>query len=493
MPKFRNLNLHKSALIFLYILFSVFNLVGANAAELTLKDYLSDVIGGNHDVRSFKLQEQASTLSADQPGLLTTPHLYFNFGHQNDKSPQLLPMFQGERRIFTNYSLGVQALTNFGAEAKAGYTLMRQEFVGMFLAVPPPIDGIRSANDPIRFFDATPEIAITQSLLKNFFGQEIRSKIAAQEKSIEAEKLMAQFGLQQKIIEAETAYYGLVLAREALSVQMRSFERAKKILQWSNERARLNLADRSDALQATANLRLRELELKTAELNERQAARRFNVTRGLESEVVQDQLPVVEPDAILDLTLPEAAASRLDVQSSYAQTQAQESLAKADRSALLPDLKLSGRYAMVGRATDSAQAMRNVSDGRYPVWSVGLQFDMPIDLNALKYARDGAARKAAAADKSYQQKLLSEQNDWRALTDGFNDAKERLKLSVMIERTQKEKLEFERTRFNRGRSTTYQVLMFEQDYAASQLGRLQLMGEVLRLASQSRLYSKYID
>lgn len=488
MPNCRNRNIQKY--LFVYIFLFVYGSTGASASELSLKDYLSEVVGRNHDVSSFQLQEQASKLSADQPGLLTTPRLYFNFGHQNDKSPQLLPMFQGERRIFTNYSLGVQALTPFGAEAKAGYTLMRQEFVGMFLAMPPPIDGIRSTSDPIRFFDATPEIAITQSLLKNFFGQETRAKIAAQQKSIEAEKLMAQFGLQQKIIEAETAYYGLVLAREALAVQRRSFERAKKILQWSNERARLNLADKSDALQATANLRLRELELKTAELNERQAARRFNTTRGLESEVVEDQLPTVESDAILSLTLPETAVRRLDIQSSYAQTQAQESMAKADRSALLPDLKLSGRYAMVGRATESTQAMRNVSDGRHPVWSVGLQFDMPIDLIALKHARDGSSRKAAAADKSYQQKILSEQSDWRALTDGFNDAKERLKLSVMIERTQKEKLEFERTRFNRGRSTTYQVLMFEQDYAASQLGRLQLMGEVLRLASQARLYKE---
>ena len=57
-----------------------------------------------------------------------------------------------------------------------------------------------------------------------------------------------------------------------------------------------------------------------------------------------------------------------------------------------------------------------------------------------------------------------------------------------IENAQKTKLEVERTRLRQGRTTTYQVLLFEQDYSAAALNRVKSAANILALQTQIRLY-----
>ena len=54
---------------------------------------------------------------------------------------------------------------------------------------------------------------------------------------------------------------------------------------------------------------------------------------------------------------------------------------------------------------------------------------------------------------------------------------------------QKEKLEYEKYRFELGRTTTYQVLTFEQDYAQALISRLMIEREILSLHAQLKTYA----
>jgi outer membrane protein TolC len=55
---------------------------------------------------------------------------------------------------------------------------------------------------------------------------------------------------------------------------------------------------------------------------------------------------------------------------------------------------------------------------------------------------------------------------------------------------QKEKLEYEKYRFNLGRTTTYQVLTFEQDYAQALIARLRVEREILAIHSQLKTFTE---
>ena len=58
-----------------------------------------------------------------------------------------------------------------------------------------------------------------------------------------------------------------------------------------------------------------------------------------------------------------------------------------------------------------------------------------------------------------------------------------------MEEVQSKKLTAEKRRYNQGRSTTFQVLTFEQDFANAQLLRLRNEFELVNVHNQLKLFS----
>jgi len=55
------------------------------------------------------------------------------------------------------------------------------------------------------------------------------------------------------------------------------------------------------------------------------------------------------------------------------------------------------------------------------------------------------------------------------LNESFSEAKVQLDLAQKLENIQRMKLDAERNRLHQGRTVTYQVLLFEQDYLVAEL------------------------
>ena len=102
--------------------------------------------------------------------------------------------------------------------------------------------------------------------------------------------------------------------------------------------------------------------------------------------------------------------------------------------------------------------------------------------------RSGLNKDREAADLSYQRKVMDQEKEWVDLAKKFDEAKRRYKLILAIEHIQKEKSEYERDRLNRGRTTSIQVLTFEQDFRTSQLNRIQSQAEILNLVAQMKTF-----
>ena len=119
---------------------------------------------------------------------------------------------------------------------------------------------------------------------------------------------------------------------------------------------------------------------------------------------------------------------------------------------------------------------------------MGFKFSVPLDLGASSDVRAGARKKVLAAQLAYQQKLQDQENDWRDLKEKLKNARERFEMSFAIEAAQKEKLDYERDRLKRGRTTTYQVLQFEKDYLDAEYSHASAGYEVLNLLAEANLY-----
>ena len=95
---------------------------------------------------------------------------------------------------------------------------------------------------------------------------------------------------------------------------------------------------------------------------------------------------------------------------------------------------------------------------------VGIKFSMPLAIGLQSDIKKGAKFSASSARKNYAQKVFDQDNDWQNLLQNLQDYQENLQLSRKIEDLQKSKLENERNLLKQGRTSTYQILLFEQDY-----------------------------
>jgi outer membrane protein TolC len=102
--------------------------------------------------------------------------------------------------------------------------------------------------------------------------------------------------------------------------------------------------------------------------------------------------------------------------------------------------------------------------------------------------RSGYHHEICGAKKQFHQKLFENRRQWQDLTVRLNNARMRLDYAQSLEGIQLEKLRAERERQSYGKSTTYQVFLFQQDYANAQIARLLIQDEILQLMTQLKSY-----
>lgn len=453
------------------------------ASSLSLDEYLHQVETGNPGIRANISSKSGSLLHSKEGELLLAPTLFATAQLSTDKRMSS-PFFTYDKLINNSYSLGVGKLTSSGTNVKLSYVINYWNFVGAPITRTAPF-----IIGNIGYYDARPVLEVSQSLWKNGFGSEIR----ANQELAEAQALASHFGesFKQKIAlaEAESGYWHLALARQSLTVQKEALERAKKILDWNERRARLGLGDQTDKFQAQAAFELRQLSWQTSEDEERVASRHFNLLRMKNQETVDESLVSLSTEQIEKLNPPTRAPHREDTQAAEQQSRASSANSKLGQERANPSLDLYGQLAFNGQNAGLSPSVSQSFSGDKPTAVVGLKFSAPLDFVTWKNTKEGWAKEREASDLVYQQKVIEQEAEWIELNRRFQDAKKRVVLQASIEKVQKNKLVYEKDRLLRGRTTTYQVLMFEQDYSQAQLTRLQYQAELLTLHAKLKLFS----
>jgi outer membrane protein TolC len=298
-----------------------------------------------------------------------------------------------------------------------------------------------------------------------------------------------RYKMRASLLDAEMTYWKLSFAREVVRIQQDNLGRAKKIQDWTTSRVTRQLADRADLMQAEATTGLRTLDLQSARDDERIAARAFNSLRGVDSDAVPESLAEYRVELAWRTGLPARAAQRDDVAAARAAVKAAVAGADATEQKYKPSLDVFGSYSLNSKNADRNDAMGDSFKSEHPTINVGVSFSMPIGPSAIRRTTEGYRLDAMAAQQTADRKAFEQDQEWRTLSVKLDDAKRRLQLAATVETLQKTKLENERDRHVRGRSTLYQVLMFEQEYEASRLGKLGRLTEVLALAAQLKMFA----
>ncbi len=467
------------------------------ATELSLADYIQQVTQQNTGVRGSELSAMASGLRSTEAHLITAPNLYISYDTKSDTRIAPFSFLQYDRLQTSTFSLGVMKAFDFGLQSKFHYDIMNMQYLNPQSS----LFGGMSAFFSNPYNIAAPVLEVTQSLWNNGFGRSTR----ASKDLIEAQNLatshLTQFQRQDALVKAELAYWRLAAARQTIEVQNQAIDRAQKIYEWNKNRANLHLGDDADVIQAEAILQSRGLDVLSAENEARSAARDFNSIRNQDSDTVPEKVHSLELEDLNQAEAPKRVQLREDVRAAQETARATQANAVVQTEKNLPTLDVYGTFSLNGQPQNLfaspytngislAQTLQLSLQTNRPSYSVGVRFNLPLDFDTVSRSQNAWRQEKAAAELTYERKLFEQEQSWKDLSQKLDDSKNHLRLSQLLEVTQRKKLEKEQDRLKKGRTTTFQVLLFEQDYLFSQLSRIKDQMTLLNILAQMKLFGE---
>ncbi len=447
----------------------------AAGTPLTLGEYLGEVSGNSPSIAAARLSAEGGVRRAGGAEVLAFPYLFGNIGSSDDKSQTAFPLQQGIENQGTLYTFGIGMNSPYGLNGKYSWNTTYGNSIG----VPFPSAGNYTSYN---------RLDLTLNLVRNGLGSEISARENLIRAANTAQGLLGKFQTVGKLAEAEGAYWRLAFARQTVQVQRDVLGRSTKVLQWAKRRVGLQLGDRGDLLQAQATFDLHSLDLMSALEEEKNSARAFNMLRNQTGDSVPEAVGLPSIEETLRMQAPLREGERLDLQASAEHTKAVQAQAQLDKEILKPSVDITGTYAWNGRDPQQHEAISAGFKSTHPTKAIGVAFSVPLDIPTWASAIKGGNQAINAAAYELEQARLSESKDWHDLTTRLATARARLELTNTVEKVQREKFENEQQRLQRGRTTTFQAVTFEQDYAQAQLLRLRTQAEVLQLLAQMKSY-----
>ncbi len=440
-----------------------FNLALAQGPQvLSLDAFKQQVLERDPETRSVFESRQGASLAQDSASLMTGVNLFANGTYVDDQRPTLNPSFQGMKSKVNGYSVGLQQQTRLGLKWALSQNVNRTEITGANAAfVPLP-----------KYYDSFPKLELSMPLWRNALGKETAGEEDQLKFKARANAKQAEVAWIQRQSAIEEVFYRVLSQQESYEIQKDSLTRAERILNWTDGRVKRNLVDASDLYQAQAAVASRKLDIVNAETQLRDAGRQFNSLRGATGEEVTEKLVGKDID-LAKLKLARAESKlRMDTLAQKDLIQSNEALYRAQREKNKPSLDLTVQAYTQGRDAQASQAQDNTfkkTDYLY----VGLNFVLPLDQSTASDARRGYAMLEKSQALLEQARLRDEKLTWSETADLAESLSKQLALYRELEVLQKKKADAERDRLNRGRSTTFQVLSFEQDYNMIRSQRIQ--------------------
>jgi hypothetical protein len=428
----------------------------AQGSELSLNEYLQQVMKSDPAYQSQVQNSLGSKQTAEAAKLLFRPQFFIKAQFIDDTRTTAAPIIQGNTNIQRNFSVGLRQQTPYGLGVQFSFDSNTTTLTGT--------DPAFVKNPTVWNYYPVPVFSF--SLWQNFWGRADR----ANQKVMEAQELAKAYGeeyhARATLVEAEVNYWRLAVARAVSRIERESLSRAREFLEHHQGQEKRHLGDPGNLLLAQAAVKGKELELRTKVDEERELARKFNLSRGVDSDEVQDSLELPDPKVLEGLQIIPRDEMRGDVKAAQQGAIAQTAGSDMAREKMLPEVSLYGS-----------------------IFAWGLNFTVPLDIGTTSTIRQGYAVKAAAADLEFQSKAMQDRNEWKDLVRKFEDAKERLALAVDLEEVQKAKFQRIRKRLALGLTIEDQVFQYELDYLNSSLNRVQIEAMILALRAQMKLYS----
>lgn len=450
----------------------------AIAETMSVNEYIEKVKSSNPQAVSMIKNVDALKERLNEGSLITTPEFFAKYLIMDDRQPALIPGIQPSRVKAEGYNLGVRGQTAMGLNAGLSIEKSNQRLEGLS----PTFPIVNPYNDTLAKLD------LKQSLWRNGFGEKTRADRDQLTLLVKSQYESASFNLEQFLLTAENNYWALSSFEEIVNLQKENLENAKKTNNWMQGRVRQRLFDDVDGLQTQAAFESRQLEYE-ASLDEKKALeRQFEKYTNIPWKQIQ-----LEPIANYKVPTPNSVSEMtgngiFDSQKSL--TASQKAQAKSRRSEVRPQLDVVASVALRGREAETSNSWEELQDGKHPTWQVGVEFAAPLDFSFLGRIRKGYDTQIKAADQAIEAVDYESSRTKTDLLAQTMDAKNRLKRAQDLEVVSQKIIQKERVRHRNGRTTTFQLLKSEQDFASAQIQRVRAQLAFIQLNNALRLFNE---
>lgn len=461
---------------------------------LSLNDCVSLALSNNLDLRVERYQPEIALydLRAAQAGFEPLFDVGGEHGH-SEEGDRLLEggfIIPGSESDNNSFSGGLNGLlpwtgTRYDLSATARDSYGNSFFLDTNnMVVASPFESAR----------ATAAITVTQPLLKNFWIDSTRLRIAVAKNRLQ----YSQYGFQQRVIDTintvEQNYYDLKFANETVLVQEKALELAQRLLDENRKRVEVGTLAPLDEKQAESEVSARQADLLSAQRN---LAIQENALKRLLSDdfagwndirlELSERLDVTRPVFNLQDSWSRGLSERPDYLQAKLDLERQGIQLKFDRNQLYPQLDVFGTYGYSGNADEFGGAFREISDRDRPFYSFGGRFSIPLG--------NGAARNNYRASKAvYEQALLLFKRLEQEIMVQIDNAIKLAQASYeRVEATRKaseyaaEALAAEQKKLENGKSTSFVVLQLQRDLTTARSEEVRAVAEYNKsLANLSR-------
>lgn len=446
---------------------------------ISLEEYLNKVGVGNSALESSKIEEEAAKLRASEGKLIVAPN-FFTLGQYGvDKSPSQNPSFEGTQRNNSIFNLGVEQQSLLGINHKFYFGWSRTELRGVETSFVP--------NEAVSKSSFNYEFSIP--LWRNQLGRITKSQVSSIVDQNKSESYLAQFNQKQLKAQAVSVYWRLKAAQELYDLSKEQLKINKTFLNWTKNRVSIRLGEKADLEQAKAALALREFELEQVKSELNEATQVFNQM----IEVTTDS-PVAVLESFTQIEfLPsyedvENSLSREDIKSLESLLNAQNALAKIAAESTRPKFDIVGLASSNGLDPVNSKSFDNSLTTRNPTYAIGLHLSLPLDRSAVNDVQKSASLKMLSINSQLKRKKYEVDSELKRLKKNYAQAIKVFNAARIMERAQYSKYQHEIKLRKSGRTNTFQLLSFQQEYLQSKQSLIQAHSSILQMSAQFILF-----
>jgi outer membrane protein TolC len=326
-------------------------------------------------------------------------------------------------------------------------------------------------------YDSKGGITITQPLLKGF-GIIVNKAdfLIAKNNKLKSEQQLIQ-EIIKVLTDVKKDYHAFQYSREQYKVAETSLERVKSLYNINKEKYIKGLASNVDLLESEAEVaRFEELYCE-ADREMRQAEDNFKLITNLidDVELWNAEIELLDPISYekKDVELVEAVNTAFDHRPDY--KAAIIDLKNKDisvifyRNNMLPTLDLAASYGLNGLGREYAKDMDNLGSGKYPDWTIGVNFKLPLfsDKEKGEYEKSKFEKaRALIAFKRLEQKIVLEVRN--AVRDVDINYK-KVEASRISKEAETKNYEAQESRFRAGLVSTLDMLIYLERLAKAEL------------------------